>query len=130
MIPGIACILGPHKRMTVIPSRTGRGVELGTPKYRESWKHRNSAFRRYLRLPLSSLRLASGSPNCPTDPPLKTAKPPWRQLGHTVLVIKAGSHFWSSPGRSHKSSCAQVLRRDSNPANSHILFLLFTLTST
>ena len=34
-----------------------------------------------------------GSCICPTVPSLNMAIIPWRRLGHTVLVIKAGSHF-------------------------------------
>ena len=50
-----------------------------------------------------------GAWSYPTVPPLNIAIIPWQQLGHIVLVIKAGSHLWvQSRIQSFIQSCAGV----------------------
>ena len=52
-------------------------------------------------------RLGAGSQNWPTIPSLNIEIIPWQRLGHTVTVIKAGSHFrFQSRMQSCIKSCA------------------------
>ena len=131
MIPGISCIFRSFGRTTVRPPKTGRWSS-GKPQNTgevintgTSPLGANQGFHFFRPSPQLGLR------NRPTVPPLNTVIISWSQLGHIVLVLKTKSHFsGSSNGYSCASSCAQRLRRDSYPAKSHSLSLLFTVAST
>ena len=92
--PCIACIFAPPLMEDGQTVETRKRGKLGNPKYGESLKQGSSAFRHHSSVSTFVLSPRLSSLNRTNVPPLNIAIIPWRQLGHTVLIFKSGSHSW------------------------------------
>ena len=102
--PGISYILVSLRRMTVRLSKTGRGLNFN-PKNRGKYEIRGTAL-----LDVSQSFQYRPSPwfglhNHTTAPTLNIAKILWQKLGHTVIIMKSGSHLRV---QSWMQSCIQL----------------------
>ena len=123
--PDTACIFWDTQTEDGQTVKNRRGSSWNPKNTGESGKTESASLGATQGITISSLHCSARQ----IGPPSHHLKIPWQRLGHSTLLIKAGSHL-RVQYQMQLCICAQGLRRYSNPVNSHIFYLLFTVAST